>query len=82
MEDLDPHSTYIAKNNFEIESQRMEGNFSGIGIEFNIISDTVVVVAPISGGPSKKLGIKSGDKIIAVEKENSKSLCYLESVWI
>ena len=70
LEDLDPHSTYIAKNNFEIESQRMEGKFSGIGIEFNIISDTVVVVAPISGGPSEKLGIESGDKIIAVEKEN------------
>ncbi|MEE2954089.1 MAG: S41 family peptidase [Bacteroidota bacterium] len=67
---LDPHSTYIAKNDFKIESQRMEGEFSGIGIEFNIISDTVVVVAPISGGPSEKLGVKSGDKIIAVEQEN------------
>lgn len=70
LQNLDPHSTYIPKEDFKIEHQKMEGSFSGIGIEFQIISDTIVVIAPISEGPSKKLGIKSGDKIIIVNGEN------------
>ena len=48
----------------------MKGSFSGIGVEFNIINDSIVVVSPISGGPSERLGIQSGDRIINVEKEN------------
>ena len=47
----------------------MQGSFSGIGVQFSIINDTIVVVAPIAGGPSEKLGILSGDKIVYVEKE-------------
>ena len=46
------------------------GGFSGIGIEFNIINDSIVVVSPINGGPSEKLGIKSGDRIVFVDSVN------------
>ena len=48
----------------------MQGSFSGIGVQFNIIDDSIVVVSPISGGPSEKLGIQSGDRIVTVEKED------------
>ena len=48
----------------------MLGGFSGIGIEFNIIEDTIVVVSPINGGPSEKLGILSGDRIVKVDSVN------------
>ena len=67
---LDPHSSYISTKNFKNIKEDMQGAFSGIGVEFNIIEDTLVVISPISGGPSEKLGIKSGDRIIKIEKEN------------
>ncbi|HJY64882.1 MAG TPA: S41 family peptidase, partial [Ignavibacteria bacterium] len=66
---LDPHSTYIAREEFSTAHEDLDGNFEGIGVEFNIIHDTVYVVAPLSGGPSEALGIRAGDKIIKVEKE-------------
>lgn len=67
--DLDPHSVYLTKEE-NIESyQDLQGNFEGIGIEFNILNDTIIVVSPISGGPSESVGIKAGDKIIYVENE-------------
>ena len=47
----------------------MEGSFDGIGVEFNIKDDTILVIAPISGGPSQKVGIQAGDKIISVDGE-------------
>ena len=47
----------------------MEGSFDGIGVEFNLKDDTILVVAPISGGPSQKVGIQAGDKIISVDGE-------------
>ncbi len=64
---LDPHSAYIPARDLAAMNQPLEGNFDGIGVEFNIISDTIVVVAPISGGPSEKLGIKAGDRIVMIE---------------
>ena len=67
---LDPHSSYISTKNFKNIKEDMQGAFSGIGVEFNIIEDTIVVISPISGGPSEKLGIKSGDRIVMIEKEN------------
>ena len=70
MRELDPHSVYISKNEFSYQEATMNGSFSGVGIEFNIIDDTIVVITPISGGPSEKLGIKSGDRIVEVEDEN------------
>ena len=70
LEELDPHSKYISKKDFKRTSEKMLGSFSGIGVEFNIVADSIVVVAAISGGPSEELGIKSGDRIVTVEKEN------------
>lgn len=64
---LDPHSGYIPARDLEAMNQPLQGNFDGIGVEFNIIRDTIVVVAPISGGPSEKLGIMAGDRIVTIE---------------
>ncbi|MDR2027652.1 MAG: S41 family peptidase [Prevotellaceae bacterium] len=64
---LDPHSYYISKEEYKAMSEPLEGNFEGIGIEFNILKDTLIVVSPLSGGPSEKVGLKSGDRIISVD---------------
>jgi carboxyl-terminal processing protease len=69
LKNLDPHSDYIPAKDFEIMNEPLEGNFDGIGVEFNIIKDTVRVINPIIGGPSEKLGIKAGDKFIKVNGE-------------
>jgi carboxyl-terminal processing protease len=63
---LDPHSTYISSKDREAANEDLRGNFDGIGVEFNIFHDTIVVVSPLSGGPSEAVGIQSGDKIIRV----------------
>ncbi|WP_238430322.1 S41 family peptidase [Chitinophaga agri] len=63
---LDPHSIYIPPSNLQSVNEDLEGHFSGIGVEFNIISDTVNVVSVVPGGPSETAGVQSGDKIIKV----------------
>ena len=70
LEKLDPHTVYIPSEERELSQSQLEGAFEGIGIEFNILKDTIYVVAPLSGGPSEKIGIMSGDKIVAVDNEN------------
>ena len=70
LSELDPHSTYIPVKKYQAVEEDMQGSFSGIGVQFNIIDDSIVVVSAISGGPSEKLGIQSGDRIISVEKED------------
>ncbi len=70
LQSLDPHSSYIPASDFAQTNEPLEGNFDGIGVEFNIIKDTIYVVNPIEGGPSEKIGIKAGDKIIKVEAIN------------
>ncbi len=70
MEELDPHSYYIPASDNKYIEEQMRGSFEGIGIEFDIVDDTIYVEAPVPGSPSDKLGIKSGDKIIQVEGEN------------
>lgn len=67
LRDLDPHSAYIPASEFREMNDPLMGSFEGIGIEFNMITDTVVVISPISGGPSERAGIMAGDRIIAVE---------------
>ncbi len=63
---LDPHSSYISAKDQVAANEDLRGNFEGIGIEFNIFHDTLVVVAALSGGPSESVGLKSGDKIVKV----------------
>ena len=70
LKDLDPHSAYIAAEDVKKTNEGLIGNFEGIGIQFNIFKDTIMVVSPISGGPSEKLGIMSGDRICSVDGEN------------
>ena len=67
--ELDPHSVYIPAEEAKLAKSQLEGEFDGIGVEFNIIKDTIYVVAPLSGGPSEKAGIQSGDKIVTVDKK-------------
>ena len=64
---LDPHSGYISKSELQAVNEPLEGNFDGIGVEFNILNDTIFVITPIVGGPSELLGILAGDKIIKVD---------------
>ena len=66
---LDPHSIYIPKSEVDAMNEPLKGNFEGIGIQFNILHDTITVVSAISGGPSERLGIMAGDKIVKVEDE-------------
>lgn len=68
---LDPHSAYIPAKELQAMNEPLEGNFEGIGVEFNIIQDTIVVVAPIAGGPSEILGIRPGDRIVTIEGEEA-----------
>ncbi len=70
LKELDPHSVYISKDEVKSMNEPLQGNFEGIGIQFNILDDTILVIHPISGGPSKKLGIKSGDRIVSVDGKN------------
>lgn len=64
---LDPHSVYIPAKDLQMANEQLEGNFEGIGVEFNILNDSIMVVSPLEGGPSKELGIQAGDRIVEVE---------------
>lgn len=65
--ELDPHSTYIPAQNLEEVNSELEGSFSGIGIQFTIQNDTIHVNAIVSGGPSEKVGLMPGDRIVTVD---------------
>jgi carboxyl-terminal processing protease len=67
LQNLDPHSTYITADELQASNEPLTGHFGGVGIEFNIVNDTVCVVAVIAGGPSEKIGVKAGDKIISAD---------------
>ena len=70
LQELDPHSYYIPPQDLAAANEPLEGNFEGIGVEFRIQRDTVTIITPIAGGPSAKLGIIAGDRIVSVEGEN------------
>src|SRR5437773_1879199 len=63
---LDPHSVYIPASQLPKIQEDFQGSFEGIGVEYQVINDTLLVVAPVSGGPSEALGIMSGDKILKI----------------
>ena len=64
---LDPHSYYISAAELSAAQEPLEGSFDGIGVEFAIQHDTVVVISPVEGGPSEALGIRAGDRIIKAD---------------
>lgn len=66
---LDPHSVYIPKENLQLVTENMQGNFVGIGVQFRMIGDTITVIEPIKGGPSIEAGIKAGDRILLADKD-------------
>ena len=70
IQNLDPHSAYIPASEVQAMNEPMQGNFEGIGVEFNILNDTIIVVAALAGGPSETLGIKAGDRIVKIENKN------------
>lgn len=63
---LDPHSTYIPAKDFDDVNSEIEGKFSGIGVQFSIQKDTVMIISVINGGPSERIGLLPGDRIVAV----------------
>lgn len=68
--ELDPHSAYIPPADLQAVNESLEGNFEGIGIEFNIRNDSIVVISAISGGPSEALGIHAGDRIVSIDGDS------------
>lgn len=70
LSELDPHSVYISKEDVEKMNERLQGNFEGIGISFNIFKDTLLVTSIIPGGPSEKVGLRAGDRIVQVDGKN------------
>ena len=70
LKSMDPHSTYMNKEEVKQMNEPLQGNFEGIGVSFNILNDTIFVVNPIPGGPSEQVGIQSGDRIILIDGEN------------
>lgn len=70
LQHLDPHSTYIPAEDLKAVNEDMEGNFEGVGIEFSIQRDTILVGAALSGGPSEAVGIMAGDRICTINGKN------------
>ena len=70
LEKLDPHTTYIPATEMDMARSYLEGDYEGIGVEFNIFRDTIHVIAPLSGGPAAAVGLQAGDKIIKVDGRN------------
>jgi carboxyl-terminal processing protease len=71
LKELDPHSAYISKEEIDRVNEPLEGSFDGIGVTFQIYKDTILVVAPVIGGPSDELGIMAGDKIVKIDGEDA-----------
>ena len=66
LKELDPHSTYTPAKEVQVLNEPLTGSFEGIGVQFNMNEDTLVVIQPVSGGPSEKVGILAGDMIVSV----------------
>ncbi|HLN54027.1 MAG TPA: S41 family peptidase [Lentimicrobium sp.] len=71
LKELDPHSIYLSKKEVQKANEPLLGNFEGVGIQFQIYNDTILVISAVPGGPSDKLGIMAGDKIIKINNEDA-----------
>lgn len=69
LKELDPHSSYIPKKEVERVNEPLEGSFEGVGIQFQVFEDTILVVQTISGCPAEKVGVMPGDRIIYIDNE-------------
>ena len=79
LEELDPHSIYIPKEDLEEVNEPLKGNFEGVGIQFNIVRDTIYVVDAIAGGPSERLGIRAGDRVLTIDGEKAAGVGFKNS---
>ena len=70
LQELDPHSTYANATENKAMMESLEGAFEGVGIQFSIMNDTIMVISTVSGGPSEKQGIRAGDRIVTVDGKN------------
>lgn len=70
LQELDPHSTYANAVDNKAMMESLEGAFEGVGIQFSIMNDTIMVISTVSGGPSEKQGIRAGDRIVTVDGKN------------
>ena len=66
LEKLDPHSSYLTAKEVKQANEPLQGNFEGIGVQFNMVEDTLLVIQPVTNGPSEKVGILAGDRIVKV----------------
>ncbi len=66
LEKLDPHSSYATPSEVKAMNEPLHGNFEGIGVQFNMVDDTLLVIQPVTGGPSERVGIMAGDRIVSV----------------
>ena len=66
LDKLDPHSSYLTPKEVKDLNEPLSGNFEGIGVQFNMIEDTLLVIQPVTNGPSEKVGIIAGDRIVSV----------------
>ena len=71
LKELDPHSAYISKKDVEKANEPLVGSFEGIGVTFQIFQDTILVISPVPGGPSDRVGIMAGDKIVTIDGEGA-----------
>lgn len=71
LKELDPHSAYISKEDLQAANEQLVGSFEGVGITYSILNDTIMVVSPVVDGPSEKVGIMAGDKIIEIDGESA-----------
>ncbi len=69
LKNLDPHSVYIPAKDVQAENEPLQGNFEGVGIQFNLLNDTILIISPTAGGPSERVGIQPGDRIITIDGE-------------
>jgi len=79
---LDPHSVYIPAKDLLRANEPLQGNFDGIGISFNMLTDTILVISTIPGGPSEKIGLQAGDKIIYVNDNIKGRSVSVRKFWI
>jgi carboxyl-terminal processing protease len=69
LKNLDPHSTYISAKDVKEMNEPLNGNFEGIGVQFNLLRDSIIILEPVAGGPSEKVGIRAGDRILTINQE-------------
>lgn len=69
--ELDPHSVYLTAAELQTSNEDLGGSFSGIGVEFNVLNDTIIVVNTIAGGPAEKVGVMSSDRITTIDGKNA-----------